>query len=133
MIIMMSHFPKTKDSDDDETHKKVIIQTAARLLKCDIESGISQVLDKYPEPLDLKLSKSLEFIPDSLKLLLDSLLVGKDTRRKVAALGLSIIQAVRSRRMIAPLQIGLATKMHHVYRSRFLVDSLNAMGFCSSY
>ena len=32
-----------------------------------------------------------------------------------------------------PLQLGLAVQIHHLYRSKFLVDTLHAMGFCSSY
>ena len=35
--------------------------------------------------------------------------------------------------MIAPLQLGLAVQMHHHFRSRFLIDVLSAMGYCSSY
>src|SRR6218665_2254966 len=35
--------------------------------------------------------------------------------------------------VIAPLQICLSVQMHHLYRSRFLVDTLCEMGFCSSY
>ena len=35
--------------------------------------------------------------------------------------------------LIAPLQIGLAVQMHHHYGSKFLIDSFNRRGFCSSY
>ena len=52
---------------------------------------------------------------------------------KVAAVGHAIAQAVRPRSIVAPLQIGLAIQAHHVFRSRFLVDVLHAMGFASSY
>ena len=34
---------------------------------------------------------------------------------------------------MAPLQIALSLQMHHLYRSKFLVDTLSVMGFCSSY
>ena len=51
----------------------------------------------------------------------------------MASIGQSIIQAVRPRAVVAPLQIGLAAQLHHLYRSRFLVDTLFAMGFSSSY
>ena len=53
--------------------------------------------------------------------------------RKIASIGQAIIQAARPRVLIAPLQIGLAVQMHHHYGSKFLIDSLNSHGFCSSY
>ena len=59
--------------------------------------------------------------------------MGKDTRRKVASIGQSIIQAVRPRAVLAPLQIGLAVQTHYLYCSKFIIDTLCEMGFCSSY
>ena len=60
-------------------------------------------------------------------------MVGNDPRRKVASIGHSIIQAVRPRTVIAPLQLGLAVQLHHHFRSRFLIDLLSTMGYCVSY
>lgn len=40
---------------------------------------------------------------------------------------------MRPRAVIAPLQIGLGVQAHHLYRSKFIVDTLSEMGFCSSY
>ena len=56
-----------------------------------------------------------------------------DTSRKVAGIGQAIVQAVRPKAVIAPLQLGLAVQMNHMYRSRFLIDSLSTLGFSSSY
>ena len=75
----------------------------------------------------------LDFIPASLQFLLQHLFVGKDTSRKVAGIGQAVIQSVRPRTAIAPLQLGVAVQMHHLYRSRFLIDSLLIMGVASSY
>ena len=58
---------------------------------------------------------------------------GLTNRQKVASIGQAIIQAVRPRAVIAPLQIGLGIQAHHLYRSKFLVDTLFSMGYCSSY
>ena len=58
---------------------------------------------------------------------------GENTRRKVASIGQSIIQAVRPRAVLAPLQIGLAVQTHYLYRSKFIIDTLCEMGFRSSY
>ena len=59
--------------------------------------------------------------------------VGKDCSKKVASIGHAVIQAVRPRSVIAPLQLGLAIQMHHLFRSKFLINSLYALGFSSSY
>ena len=45
----------------------------------------------------------------------------------------SIIQAVRPRAVIALMQIGPGIQMHHHFQSKYLIDSLNALGYSSSY
>ena len=61
--------------------------------------------NQYPSSDDLKLDSALSFIPTSLRTLLETLFIGKDTGCKVAAVGHAIIQAVRARAVIAPLQL----------------------------
>ncbi|CAG2210631.1 unnamed protein product [Mytilus edulis] len=56
-----------------------------------------------------------------------------DCVTKISAIGHAIIQATRPRSVIAPLQIGLGIQMHHHFSSRFLIDTLFNLGFCSSY
>ena len=87
----------------------------------------------YPTADDLKLDSALGFLPETLRYMLKYLFVGKDTQHKVASIGQAIVQAVRPRAVIAPLQIGLAVQVHHLYRSKFLVDTLHEMGYSSSY
>ena len=65
--------------------------------------------------------------------MLQQLFIGKDTCRKQANIGQAIVQAVRPRAVLAPLQLGFAVQMHHHFRSRFLIDNLAAMDYCSSY
>ena len=89
--------------------------------------------NQYPSSEDLKLDSALSFISTSLRTTLETLFIGKDTRRKVAAVGHAIIQPVRPRAVIAPLQVGLAVQIHHLYRSKFILDTLHEMGFCSSF
>ncbi|KAK7088302.1 hypothetical protein V1264_022235 [Littorina saxatilis] len=43
------------------------------------------------------------------------------------------MQASRSRLLLCPLQIGQAVQMHHCFDSKFLIDTLYSLGFCSSY
>ena len=51
----------------------------------------------------------------------------------MSSIGQAIMQASRPRSLIAPLQLGLAVQLHHNFGSRFLLDELNHLGFCSSY
>ena len=55
------------------------------------------------------------------------------TDLKIAAIGQAIAQTTRPRSLIPPLQIGLGVQLHHQYGSRFLIETLNSLGFCSSY
>ena len=51
----------------------------------------------------------------------------------MAAVGQAIMQAARPRAIIAPLQLGLGLQMHHHFASKFLIETLNNLGFSSSY
>ena len=75
---------------------------------------------------------AISFLPESLILLLDTLIVGVDKKLKIASIDQGIMQATRPRVLIAPLQLGLAVQMHHHFESRFLIDSLHRHGFCPS-
>jgi hypothetical protein len=109
-----------------------IIKTAASLIKADIMS-IDSAKPEYPSPADLHKEKNTEFVPESLQLLLRRLFSENDCVVKVASIGHAIIQATRPRTVIAPLQISLGVQMHHHFGSRFLLDTLNNLGFASSY
>ena len=119
--------------DDEEGQKRAIIETAAKLIKTDAKTMVQTITDEYPTPSDLTLASALQFIPSSLRYMLQTLFAGKDTERKEASIGQSIVQAVRPRTVIAPLRLGLAVQMHHHFRSRFLKDSFSSMDYCSSY
>lgn len=130
--ILLEYF-NMPNKDDEEAHKRAIIETAAKLIKSDIKTFITPSKDEYPNATDINLELALEYIPFTLRYLLQNLFAGKDTPRKVASIGQTIVQAVRPRAVLAPLQVGLAAQMHYHFRSKFLIDVLSAMGFCSSY
>lgn len=130
--ILHDYFKKS-NSGDEEAEKKAIIETAAKLIKSDIKSLTKTDMNEYPKASELSLESTLQYLPKSLQYLLNLLVVGKDPKRKVASIGHSIVQAVRPRTVIAPLQLGLAVQVHQHIRSRFLVDILSTMGFCVSY
>ncbi|XP_073423248.1 uncharacterized protein [Dendrobates tinctorius] len=130
-IILRDYF--RSQETDEEAQKRAIIETAAKLIKSDIKSMIPSSTDEYPKTSSLECQSALDCLPLSLLCLLETLFVGKDIHRKVASIGQSVVQTVRPRAVVAPLQLGLAVQLHHHFRSRFLVDSLSAMGYCSSY
>ena len=129
--ILRSYF--NTQAKDEASQKQAIIETAARFIKSDIKSSVASVTNEYPSSTSLSIDSALLFLPDTLRTLLNCLFVSKETGRKVAAIGQAIVQAVRPRAVLAPLQIGLALQAHHLYRSEFLVNTLHAMGFGSSY
>ena len=100
------------------------------MIKSEIKE-INEQSENYPTSLDI--SKGSEYIPNSLSLLLKKPFVAKGSEVKHAAIGQAIMQAFRPRAINAPLQIGIAVQMHRLYCSRFLIDSLHNMRFCSSY
>ena len=59
--------------------------------------------------------------------------VAKESDMCITSIGQAIMQAVRPKAIIAPLQIGLGVQMHRQFGSLFLIDSLHSHGFCSSY
>ena len=64
---------------------------------------------------------------------LKQLIISSNCDRKIASIGQAIVQAAAPSRAISPLQIGLGVQMHHHFGSKFLIETLNSLGFCSSY
>jgi len=98
--ILRDYF-KMPNRDDEEAQKRAIIETAAKLIKSDIKTHLMPIMSEYPKATDLDLECTLEYVPLSLRYMLQHLLVGKDIRRKQASIGHCIIQAVRLRTVIA--------------------------------
>ena len=117
---------------DPEKDKLRIIETAAKLIKDDIKA-VKTSHSSYPSFDELKAEECINFLPVSLKTLLTGLFVGKETHIKIASIGQAMMQATRPRVLLAPLQIGLGVQLHHLYASRFLIDTFHKHGFCCSY
>ena len=90
-------------------------------------------VDKNYYPSNNDILSHEKHIPESLAVFLNILFSEKDASLKISSIGQAIMQATRPRLVIEPLQLGLAIQMHHMFGSRFLVDTLSNMGFCSSY
>ncbi|XP_053402974.1 uncharacterized protein LOC123550249 [Mercenaria mercenaria] len=130
---ILSKFTKENFGLSEAEQKRKIISTAAKLIKSDI-AAVDASKTFYPSVGTVQSAeRNRKLLPDTLDFLLSSMFSGKDTEIKIAAIGQSIMQACRPKSLIAPLQLGLAVQVHHLYSSRFLVDELYQMGFSSSY
>ena len=95
---------------------------------------MNQIKDSYTSCHELSsVEEAVSFLPESLQLMLSTLFTFKGEQVKLASLGQAIMQATRSRAILAPLQVGLGIQFHHHFASKFLIDSLNKHGFCCSY
>ena len=81
----------------------------------------------------MRIDAALAYLPDSLLHMLRCLVAGKFKDKKVASFGHAIAQAVHPRLLLSRLQLGLGVQMHHHFSSRFLIETLNSLGFCCSY
>ena len=117
----------------EEQEQYHIVEIAAKIIKNAIKE-LDSNNNSYPSPDGMKSSgKNVEYLPKSLRIFLDNLFVGKGKSVPVALIGKDIMQQVRPKALIVPLQIGLGIQMHHDFGSKFLIDSLNKHGFCVSY
>lgn len=107
--------------DENCTNEKMrIIETAAKLIKSEVKSVV-QSSDVYPMSAEMSSTEvALSFLPESLKHLLTKLAVGKNVDTKIASLGQAIMQCIRPRVLIAPLQIGLEYKCTAILPPNFL-------------
>ncbi|KAK3101781.1 hypothetical protein FSP39_006288 [Pinctada imbricata] len=132
-ISILEEFHK-KVNTDVETEKRNIIEAAKELIKSDIKEINCSSKDEYPSSTIISsMNENVEFIPSSLYILLEGLISEKEKSLKIASLGQTIIQAARPRSIICPLQLGLGVQLHHHFGSKFLIDTLNRLGFCLSY
>ena len=83
--------------------------------------------------VEYKFSQALVAVPMSLRLLLESLFVGKNADHKVAALGQAIVQQIRPKALLCPMPLALGILLHKNFASKFLNETMHAMGFSCSY
>ena len=75
----------------------------------------------------------IEYLTPSLRSLLKPMFVSSDKVKRVAFIGQAIMQQIRPRAMLVPLQVAVSVSLHHQFASRFIIAFLNAMGFGSSF
>ena len=128
----LGYYCKPKDVNV-ELEKIQLIEAAAAILQSEIKEKVSTTKDFYPPPEELSREDCLHYLPPLLRLLLTKMFSGIEAELKTATIDQCIIQAVRPRSIMAPLQIGLAVQMCQHFRSRYLLDTLHRMGLSSSY
>ena len=129
--LLQDHYQQMKQDPNEE--KIRLVKTAAKLIREDIKD-VETTYEAYPSCEDLEsVDAGIQFLPETLQVLLEGLFTGKRTGAKVASIGQAMMQATRPRVLLAPLQLGLGVQLHHHFASRFLIDSLHRHGFCCSY
>ena len=130
---LLHSFYEQQKSDNSQQEAVRLVLTAAELIRNEIKSvevcgDVYPSLNKIEDP-----EEALKFLPSLLISFLKVMMTGKNTDVKLASIGQAIMQATRPRVLLAPLQFGLSTQMHHHFGSRFLVDTLYKHGFGCSY
>ena len=118
---ILQDFYKTQRCANEEEEKTRLIIAAAKIIKSEIKS-IFISKNYYPKSSEISVEETINYLPESLKHFLELIFVGQ-----------TIMQAARPRAIIAPLQLGLGLQMHHHFASKFLIETLNNLGFSSSY
>ena len=101
-----------------------LVEAAAKLIREDIKA-VETSHTVYPSYNELGSNECINFLPDTLRSLLEGLIKGKGTQTKIASIGQAIMQAARPRVLLAALQVGYGVQLHHHFASRFLIDSLH--------
>ena len=69
--------------------------------------------NSYPSRDEMEsCGKNVEYLPKSLRIVLDNVFVGKENFVPLASIGQAIMQQVRPKVLIVPLQLGLGIEMH---------------------
>jgi hypothetical protein len=133
---ILQKFYQQEKTVDAQVQKKRLIKAAADIIRSEIKD-IHQDKEYYFGFQDLEIEKSKDFVPEALLLLLNGISTRnvKDTAKDLAhaSIGQAIVQMARPRTIMTPLQLSLGVEIHHRTGSRFLVDLLHKLGFCSHY
>lgn len=112
-----------------------VLSAAAQILERDIRSHVF-CIDEYPSFEEIA-NGGVNIMPQKLQVFMNKLSSmnkksSDDQKIKCIAIQNAIVSLVRPR-FVSPVLIGIGTLIHRRTCSRFLVDTLNAYGFCSSY
>ncbi|CAC5391483.1 unnamed protein product [Mytilus coruscus] len=129
--ILHEFYNQPKDEDIQVKQNRLI--AAAKLILNDIKR-IPTNKEVYPDPSILSsIIANQEFLPATLRTFLTTLLKSTTSDIKIYSVGQGVMQTTRPRVIMAPLQVGLGIQLHHHFSSKYLIDVLHTLGFCSSY
>ena len=107
-IVKEHHAKKIKSLEEEEIR---ILKAAAGIIRDEIlRSHYSMDVYDIGENLSSPV-EALSFVSVKLQILLGELFVAKDSKKKIMSIGQTVMQAVRPRSMIAPLQVHRMTNI----------------------
>ena len=107
-----------------------ILKAVAAFIKNDIRS---MPVNKQCYPSTEAIQSAGDCAPISISFFLRNIFSKKDLDLQVHSIEQAIVQAARPPVAIDSLQIDLVVQLHHTFGSRFLIETLNSIGFWSSY
>lgn len=133
MKMLINKLYEQQKARNGQSEREAEISKVAHIIKSEVMLMPANK-ECYPSSAMLSdLSIQKNFVPESLHNLLSTIFAEANCKLKVAAIGQAIIQAMRPRSIIAPLQLGLGVQLSYMYKSKFLVETLYKLGFSMSY
>jgi len=112
---------------DDQREAERVVPTTAKLIMSEIRETQYDV-STHPSILDIATSNDQQ-IPN----LLQFLQIMIQSTLKQRSIGQSIVQICKPRSSLLPIPFGLAVELDHVFGSKWLMEELSYLLFCSSY
>ena len=130
---LLHNFYTSTSGADVSSQTESLMKTAGQLIFSEIKA-MPNARTYYPSfGDDHSVCEQVQYLSPSLQNLLREIFKNKDSEMRVASLGQTIIQAARSRTVMASLQLGLAVQVHHRFGYRGLVETLHRLEFCMPY
>ena len=130
--ILQDFHKDNSNTQNIEEEKMRIVKAAGDIIRNDIKLLQSNTMF-FPSAEEIEASPT-EFVPTTLlAYFLSNLFTCKDNDLIKSSIAQAVIQNVRPKSILAPMQLGLAVLFHRHFGSRYLIDTLNRVGFCSSY
>jgi hypothetical protein len=127
-IVNTKWYESRQQNIEDGSVRTVV--TAAKLLKSAIREA-EYGKDVYPTCADISsVEVARQWMPGLLNVFLDKLI---SSNTKKVAIGISVVQAVRPKSVIAPVLFGTGVSVDHICGSKRLINLLYHLGFSISY